>query len=102
MTFRVGQKVVCIHQPKSAIAKQWMELGANYPSKNSIYTIRDIVSFPDGSSGFLLQELWNDHLGYKPEPAFDACHFRPIVERKTDISVFTKMLTDTKVPALTN
>lgn len=90
--FRVNQKVVCIHAPQSPIAMKWMALGAHYPTKNSVYTIRKIVLFPDLSSGVLLSELVNDHMGYSPEPAFGVEHFRPIVSRKTDIAIFTALL----------
>lgn len=92
MSFRVGQKVVCVNEPKSVMAQQWMALGAKYPAKGPIYIIRKIVTFGDSSLGVLLAEIVNEHLGYSLEPAFAIEHFRPIVERETDISIFKALL----------
>lgn len=93
MTFRVGQKVVCVDVkgcPDGLLVR------------GRIYTIATIKYF-DGSSSF--------HRGYgvtlEELPAIEtedfwaeykATRFRPVVERKTDISVFHEILRTTKAP----
>lgn len=71
MAFRVGQKVVCIHP-------------VNNFRENEIYTVMGIDAV----------YLHIDSLiGNRPIVGFFSWRFRPVVERKTDISIFTKMLT---------
>ena len=82
--FRVGQKVVCVDAEGS-------------PSlvKNKIYTISHIRSKAHshwrGQFGF-----WIGLFLHETNPRFSGGfapqRFRPVVERKTDISVFTEML----------
>lgn len=93
--FHVGQKVVCIfHMPENRRRADGV-----YPEKNGVYVIRSI--FPDpvyGRELLRFEELTNPICDFGMEAGFDAAKFRPIVERKTDISIFTAMLTGTKVP----
>jgi len=95
MMFYVGQKVVCI-----APHDQWETEGHKdiiLPVKDGIYTIRAIypgVTVP--GLYFLLSEIRNQPVRTEigdVEQRFNAHAFRPIVEKKTDISVFTSMLT---------
>lgn len=90
MTFSVGQKVVLVGWVEKYVPA-WKALGAVYPNVGDVYTIRAIRSWRD-SAVLLLTEIDNSHLPYYPEPGFSQSFFRPIVERKTDISVFTEML----------
>jgi hypothetical protein len=101
--FHIGQRVVCIHDVASPPANEF----PNLPIKGSIYTVRGFVS-PDGecerTPGMLLEEFANPPWEYKEgvfEPSFHPYHFRPLVQNKTDISVFTRMLHNvlTKEPA---
>lgn len=102
MTFRVGQKVAFVGGTpdgrESPTIPCRLKIG-------SVYTIREIEAayIPGfGVAGIRVEEevyptvWWN---GREFEPAHLACHFRPIVERKTDISIFTKMLTPQGVDA---
>lgn len=85
--FHVGQKVVCVRD----------ELAPTL-TKGSIYTIKavlpglgvtaigDLMGF-----GILVDEAEPDGDGFDPR------RFRPVAKRKTDISQFQRMLTDTKV-----
>ena len=88
MTFRVGQKVVCVDAEPRAI---WYR---DVPKKGAIYTVAGTVVTPAiaerNEYGLLLKEITNC-LHY--HGAYDPKRFRPIVERKTDISIFTEMLT---------
>lgn len=92
MTFRVGQKVECIvHWPQSR-----RRADAIYAEKGEVYTIRGFCPGTDGVTRLYLQEIRNDPMYCTAlgtiEFGFNAKHFRPIVERKTDISIFTGML----------
>jgi hypothetical protein len=92
--FRIGQQVVCIHDVSSPPANEFQ----NVPVKGSIYTVRGFV-LPDvgyeRTPGMLLEEVVNPAWEYKEgifEPSFHPYRFRPLIQRKTDISVFKRML----------
>jgi hypothetical protein len=82
MTFRVGQKVVCIRHRDGAGRP-----GANYPKVGPIYTVRSINDEPKGAI-ICLEEIDNAHLRpwHGSEPGFIASAFRPIVEDKKRVS----------------
>lgn len=107
-TFQVGDKVVCINNrwpPGTGWGHEAL------PEVGVTYTIREILITPcclDGVWGeraaLRLAEIVNPAAEYqigpspfhiaKREPAFGAHRFRPLVARKTDISIFKRMLTD--------
>jgi len=105
--WHVGMKVVCLKSVNPAIrgsisargSRVGTALGANYPEKGRIYTLRHINAVGDEIL-VLLEECRNGHLvefirgGL--EPGFSARHFRPVQPRKTDISIFQAMLTDAR------
>lgn len=107
MTFRVGQKVVCVdispmtHRKTKAPASDYLSVGA-------IYTIRWVGDAPFEADKHLgpylkLAEIIRDddkNPEYSDYP-FIASRFRPIVERKTDITVFTEILRKATKPART-
>lgn len=94
MIYRGGQKVVCI-----TAHPEWVPW-CKVPLVGSVYTVRGI----DDTGGVLLEEIVNEfsHSGWDMatgrsapgEPSFWPDRFRPIIERKTDISVFEKILDD--------
>lgn len=107
-SFRVGQKVVCVD------ATVWLTDGKTPSPKTEsglvegrVYLISSIRHYPDlryrGHVGHyalsfeegVRQKNWANHIGYA------AGRFRPVAERKTDISVFKAMLShsNTKVTA---
>lgn len=95
MTWRKGMKAVCIASGK------WVKIPGDTstrcpgPAKGEIVTVIEVNygSEYNYTGIFLRFAEWpEDTLGYWHE-----C-FRPLVERKTDISIFTRMLTDNKVP----
>lgn len=108
MNFRVGQKVVCIGTDGTPNV-DWEEWVSYWkiarPSRGSVYTVRDIRAGADRQH-IRLVEIINPTAEFSDappqEPWFWASAFRPIVERKTDITVFTEILRKaTKpVPAL--
>lgn len=96
MTFHVGQKVVCVDDLPSINARITR---APSLTKGQVFTIRDMEIW----KGVLLVRLVEivaapfDFIdrGWL-EPSWRASRFRPIVERKTDISIFTSMLNPSK------
>lgn len=96
MTFRVGQKVVFVDdtptQSECGPGSYWLP---NWPVLGQVYTIR---AFVDDDAVFL-EEVRNpvrEFLHGVSEGSFYCWRFRPVQERKTDISIFTAMLTPNK------
>ncbi len=95
MTFHVGQKVVCIDDRYTNIT------GKQELTKDIVYTVRWCGLYDHPRRGTRLcvrvegitrpadPVEFPDH----PDVPFGAFRFRPAVENKTDISIFTKMLT---------
>lgn len=95
--FVVGQKVVLIKPfPDHEIERAEAD-GVILPSMAVVYTVRDIepgVGLYVGRFALRFIELVNPpHHSNGLEPAFVHTMFRPVVERKTDISIFKRMLT---------
>ncbi|MDR3464183.1 MAG: hypothetical protein P4L76_17915 [Beijerinckiaceae bacterium] len=100
--WHVGQKVVCVSDTwqrpfKRSYFGAWLKLlGQPCPRKGDVYTIASIDADPYGQVGifFVLREL--------PESLCESVGFRPVVEHKNDISIFTKILdrVNAKSPAL--
>lgn len=101
MALQVGQKVVCVddeavgrYLPSGFKAPQNFSLHGLKGGK--IYTIRSL-NVVLGVPVCRLDEITRDFEPYYGEEAYFAqARFRPVVERKTDISIFTAMLTGTK------
>jgi hypothetical protein len=95
MAFRVGQKVVCVDDaiPTFARLVRWVFRFPWNLRRGEIYTIAKVSNIAGPT--VTLIEVKNPPL---PEGAFWARRFRPVVERKTDISVFEAMLTDARQP----
>ncbi len=87
MTFRVGQKVVCV---KQSIGKLH-DLGLPGFEKGRIYTISELYEIEPHGVFLSVYEL-DSRVGGQ------VCGFRPVVERDTDISIFTEILRTTKAP----
>lgn len=91
MSFHVGQKIT----PRADdlwvnVATGNMVRGVVYPRFGEVYTIREIITDVEGS-WLTLVEIRNRRLP-AGEPQFDAEDFRPVVEKQTDISIFTSLL----------
>lgn len=110
--FVVGQKVVAVGRKapakptrRSVPRPEGNALGASYPEIGKIYTIRQINAWDDGVV-VLLEEVCNRRFiglkGSKIEPGFPAECFRPVIDRKTDISQFKAMLNPSKVRETAN
>ena len=97
--FRIGQKVVQIKK------SPWrsLHLGELGPSFGDVVTVRSVGPGKCGDLFLRFDEIINPPL-YNTDPTdgfrearFLAAHFRPVVERKTDISIFLAMLTPSPV-----
>ncbi len=98
--FYVGQKVVCVddQQPGKYLPPGRADYLSDAPEpmrikKGEVYTV-SALSIECETECCLLQEIYGEH--------YYACaRFRPVIERKTDISILTAMLKDAeqKLPA---
>lgn len=99
--FVVGQKVVCISEHCPDRKAEMDAFGISYPAKGRVYTIRALGAHEDMPVVFL-EEIVNPVLHYVSgevtEQGFGVKRFRPVVTRKTDISIFTDMLIEQKQP----
>jgi hypothetical protein len=93
MMFHVGQKVVCVDDEFGFADRLSLR---ELPVKGNVYIIRDMPlgMAIDGSRriGLLLQGIKNNEGPRGIEHCFNPMRFRPIVERKTDISIFRLLL----------
>jgi hypothetical protein len=100
----IGQKVVCVDDNwrHKDHPKHWHTI---YPILKQIYTIREISKSEDAKGpieghSFRFYEIKNKKdwfvNGYG-EPNFFDWHFEPLVEKKTDISTFKKLLVPTTI-----
>ena len=94
--FRVGQKVVCVNDDFQH--PDWAAI-SNKCKRGEVYTIRDIVPgwFDNGYNGVRLTEVKNAVEKWIGDPersevCFGPHRFRPLVERKTDISSLEALL----------
>jgi hypothetical protein len=95
--FRIGMKVVCVNDEwKDANGIEIPGIYLVYmPIKNCVYTIRGIVPnlFLDGSAGLTFKEIapiTGPNISGGEE--YSARCFRPVIERKPDISCFVRIL----------
>jgi len=98
--FKVGQKMVCVSQ-----GADWPNFpSVNFPKIGEVYTIRDIgPSYKHGGAALRLLEIRNRKFNIG-EPNFYVFRFRPVMERKTDISFAHEILrkASKRVPAMTS
>lgn len=95
MTFRVGQKVVCVDDSISRLSRilRW---ALRYPwnlRRGEVYTIQSLASDFYGESTLVLVEAKNPPV---EDRGFFARRFRPVANRKTDISFAHEILRKTK------
>ena len=108
--FHAGQKVVFVPVPEPTeyqllVKKTWLDHGFIIPVEGVIYTVRSIgmgMNHIDGEVPVIfLNEIRNKKVPLfgragLGEPGFSPINFRPVIERKTDISVFKAMLNPSK------
>ena len=106
--FRIGQKIICINdaigsfqnaKPRRFISSiSWIN-NLDGLQAGRIYTVRDVLPDPDFDVELVrLCEIYRgSNFSSGIEAGFAAARFRPLVERKTDISIFQAMLTPSPV-----
>ena len=104
--FRVGQKVVCVDDSDPVGSAGWhARKGTKFGlSHGKVYTIEGIYEAPGFYNGKLENSVCLSLAELKKPPppihpwadGFNAKRFRPVVQRKTDISVFKALLTPSK------
>lgn len=86
MIFHVNQRVICIDAGPSDSWRKWL---ADAPVVGQVYTVASLSHLAGWGAALVLVEIKNQRVfNY----AYAARRFRPAVERKTDISIFTSML----------
>ena len=104
--FHVGQQVVCIGNfDFSDRPVEEAEAGVVWPKLHHIYTVRavrKVMTYTGSVVALHLREIRNPVLPYlggadEAEIAFEVRSFRPIVSRRTDIAVFERLLTPSRV-----
>ncbi len=100
MTFRVGQKITM--KWNGTFRSDGSDTFGDqiYPKFGVVYTVRGTVVAVNGPGVWLVEiinppKVWDDVDG-PLEQTFHVDAFRPVVERKTIISIFERMLTGGK------
>ena len=91
--FFVGQKVVCIDAQSSG-GHPWFPCGL---TEGHVYTVRGVGEYDCIWLGRNLC-MWLEEIVRGEDVPFHVRRFRPLVERKTDISCFTRILARIKEP----
>lgn len=100
MSFYVGQKVVCVDDSQHIENKPPV---TRYIRCGNIYVVRAVGECPYKPWRYRGPAVWlvgvhRDDDPMWPDFPFDVDRFRPVDERKTDISIFTKILQDARKP----
>lgn len=98
--FQVGQKIIFVGVGNGIFLN--LPRRVDVPERGKVYTVREVFFDDIGKRvGIRLMEIRNppEPFTYPPGSGLDgieigwvATEFRPLVERKTDISIFEKML----------
>ena len=90
MTWRVGQKAVCVVDPSRwrilSLRELWLDFwrGVGNPIRGRVYVVAGVHADRRGRAYLSFAEF--------PGWAYTATGFRPVAERDADISVFTAIL----------
>jgi hypothetical protein len=86
MTFRVGQKVVCVNAKPTS--DSFWNYAVTPPIEGKVYTVsKSNFLNREGVEAIEIAEIKNPY-GF----GFKALRFRPVVERKANISIFKRIL----------
>jgi hypothetical protein len=92
VSFRVGQKVVCV-DAKTPAFTAWDDAGREALTEGVIYTVSATRIWKHGEQSIQCNELpTTSVLG--GERWYQAKRFRPLVERKTSIEIFQQIRRD--------
>lgn len=95
--FSIGQRVVCVDDDWSDLNARRLYEAPNRPIKGQIYIVRALHYEIDSRKTILLAEIINPPFEYRQpwgttEPGFFIGRFRPLIERKTNISALQALL----------
>lgn len=93
--FYVGQKVVRVKEPNAADLRHAMATGIKIPPLGEVCTVVAVFTIWNGNPHIELREFPAPESG-ECAAGWRADGFRPVVERKTSIEIFQRMLTPTK------
>ncbi len=94
MTFRVGQKVVCVDDA-DCFDQRWLGLRAAIRNGN-VYQIAWTGLGRTGTPCVRLVSVRRDHPD-QPDAPFGAFRFRPVVQRDASIEIFRAMLNSSRI-----
>lgn len=91
--FEVNQRVICVDDSGWEPYRKRFQ----YPTPGQTYTVRELVTAPDGSLAIRLIEIANREapnftLNIFAEPFFRASRFRPLTERKHSTEAGVELL----------
>lgn len=87
--FYVGQKVVCVDDSPSSGHRAFH---INMPiCRGTIYIIRWVGMCPEGLPGVKLEGIKRLYTLPSPDSPFRSARFRPLEEKKSDISIFREI-----------
>lgn len=98
MTFRVGQRVICVDDrplPRET-GSRWVD--GEGVIAGQVYTIKRVY-VNSGHHLVWLEEVARSDIAmavFGPDVGYGQFRFRPLAERETDISIFTSLLTPSK------
>lgn len=97
--FFVGQKVVCVNNDPCTKRSPNAWWNGDRPTLGQIYTIKRIILDWESYEIVHLVELDRSETAkerFGPDVGYGSYRFRPLIERKTDISIFTQILDSVK------
>ncbi len=100
MAFHVGQKVVCVNACPHYVIQRGKNSNMDGLTEGAVYTVRAVGE----CNLWDIPVIWLVEIAREVQPryakfgeiGFSVRRFRPVVEPKTDISIFTAMLTPKK------
>lgn len=103
LDWKVGDKLVCVDAESHGKYTSWVTIGdLDGLTAGETYTIRKIAPYGyDGKVCVWLNEIVRPLRGnvcqQHGECGFDPRRFRPVQKRKTDISIFQRLLTNPNI-----
>ena len=97
-SFKPGDKVVCVDN-SLPWNRKWDD---DAPEVGKVYTVKKIIVDFEGDVALRFCEINRSPLAFAQHGVnigYKATRFRPVQTKKTDISIFTDMLTSSKVNA---
>lgn len=95
--FHIGQRVECVNAHFTNPHKEGTAAWSRYPAQGETLTVRSVSAYKGNAFPGCPYALQFNEIG--GIGMFASVRFRPLTNRKTDISIFTKMLNKDPVNA---